>query len=159
MNTILYTHHLHAGAPGIFSDFIRSVQMLKREWGAKNNGKPPHLFNPWWNCSLGSWVCGGRPAFDRTAAKVPELALKDLPLGRTLMIHDNHKILAINTVILKFNKIQSQCPLNYTIPWIAHLLLLGFTTLFNILGHSIRTFSKDNFCRHLWSCCSWNSSR
>ena len=43
----IHSPHLHAGAPGIFSDFIRSVQMLKREWGAESNGKPPHLFNPW----------------------------------------------------------------------------------------------------------------
>ena len=40
----------------------------EREWGAESNGKVPHLFNPWWNCSLGFWVCSGRPAFGRTAA-------------------------------------------------------------------------------------------
>ena len=34
------------GAPGIFSDLLRSVQMLKREWGAEINGKLFHLFNP-----------------------------------------------------------------------------------------------------------------
>ena len=39
--------HLHVGAPGIFSDFLRSFQMLKREWGAESNGKLPHLFNSW----------------------------------------------------------------------------------------------------------------
>ena len=36
----------YVGAPGIFSDILRSVQMLKREWGAESNGKLPHLFNP-----------------------------------------------------------------------------------------------------------------
>ena len=30
--------HLHAGAPGIFSDILRSVQKLKREWGAETAG-------------------------------------------------------------------------------------------------------------------------
>ena len=35
--------HLHAGAPGIFSDLLRSVQMLQREWGAESNGKLPSL--------------------------------------------------------------------------------------------------------------------
>ena len=35
-----------AGAPGIFSDLLRSVQMLKREWGVESNGKLPHLFIP-----------------------------------------------------------------------------------------------------------------
>ena len=30
---------------GSFSDLSRSVQMLKREWGAESNGKLPHLLN------------------------------------------------------------------------------------------------------------------
>ena len=45
----IHSPHLHAGAPGIFSGLLRSVQMLKREWGAESNGKLPHLFIPWWN--------------------------------------------------------------------------------------------------------------
>ena len=36
--------------------------MLKREWGAENNGKLPHLFNP-----------------GKTAALVPEFTMEDLP--------------------------------------------------------------------------------
>ena len=43
----IHSPHLHIGAPGIFSDLLRSLQMLKREWGAESNGKLPHLFNPW----------------------------------------------------------------------------------------------------------------
>ena len=31
---------------GIFSDILRSIQMLKREWGVESNGKLPHLLNP-----------------------------------------------------------------------------------------------------------------
>ena len=31
---------------GIFSDLLRSVQMLKRERGAESIGKLPHLFIP-----------------------------------------------------------------------------------------------------------------
>ena len=42
----IHSPHLHVGAPGIFSDLLRSVQMLKREWGAESNGKLLHLFNP-----------------------------------------------------------------------------------------------------------------
>ena len=38
--------HLHVGAPGIFSDLLRSVQMLKRVCGAESTGKLPHLFIP-----------------------------------------------------------------------------------------------------------------
>ena len=44
-----------------FSDLLRSVQMLKRECGAKSNGKLPHLFIP-----------------INTATLVPEFAAKDL---------------------------------------------------------------------------------
>ena len=51
----------------IFSDLLRSVQMLKREWGAESNGKLQHQFIP-----------------RTTAAFVPALAVKDLTLGRTL---------------------------------------------------------------------------
>ena len=40
----IHSPHLHIGAPGIFSDLLRSVQMLKRERGVESNGKLPHLF-------------------------------------------------------------------------------------------------------------------
>ena len=42
----IHSPHLLVGAPGIFSDLLRSAQMLKREWGAESNGKQPHLLNP-----------------------------------------------------------------------------------------------------------------
>ena len=51
---------------GIFSDLSRSVQMLKREWGVESNGKLLQLF-----------------IASKTANLVPELAVEDLPLGRT----------------------------------------------------------------------------
>ena len=41
----IHSPHLLIGAPGILSDLLRSVQMLKREWGAECNGKLPHLLN------------------------------------------------------------------------------------------------------------------
>ena len=63
--------HLPFVVPGIFSDLLRSVQMLKTEWGAESNGKLLHLFIP-----------------SNTASLVYEFEvedlLKDLPLGRTL---------------------------------------------------------------------------
>ena len=55
--------HSHDGASGISSYLLRSVQMLKREWGAESNGKLPHLFIPSKTNNLGSYVCGGRPPF------------------------------------------------------------------------------------------------
>ena len=42
----IHSPHLHVGAPGIFSDLLRPVQMLKREWGAESNGKLLHLLIP-----------------------------------------------------------------------------------------------------------------
>ena len=47
-------------APGVFSDLLRCVQMLKRGWDAESNGKLPHLFIP-----------------SKTAALVPEFAVED----------------------------------------------------------------------------------
>ena len=68
----------HIGAPVIFLDLLRSVQMLKREWGAESNGKLPHLFVP-----------------SKTAALGPEFALKDLPLRR---IHDDAIMLGLRAI-------------------------------------------------------------
>ena len=55
----IHSPHLQVCAPGIFSELLRSVQMLKREWGAESNGKLP------------------QPG--KTAALVPEFAVEDLP--------------------------------------------------------------------------------
>ena len=82
----IHSPHLHVGAHGIFSDLLRFVQMLKREWDAENNGKLLHL-------SISSKTAAQVPEFvmedlplSRTAALVPEFAMKDLPLGRILMM-------------------------------------------------------------------------
>ena len=56
----IYSSYFHVGAPGIFSDLLRSVQMLKRGLGVENSGKLPHLFIP-----------GKTAAFGRTAAMIP----------------------------------------------------------------------------------------
>ena len=34
----IHSPHLLVGAPGIFTDLLRFVQMLKREWGAESKG-------------------------------------------------------------------------------------------------------------------------
>ena len=80
----IHSPYPHTGAPVIFSHLLRSVQMLKTEWGAESNGKIPHLSIP---SKTAAWV----PEFamedlplSRTAAFVPEFAMKDLPLGRIL---------------------------------------------------------------------------
>ena len=80
----IYSPHPHLGAPGVFSDLLRSVQMLKREWGAESNGKLPHLFIPGKTATLvPEFVVEDLP-LGRTTALVPEFAVKDLPLGRIL---------------------------------------------------------------------------
>ena len=50
-------------------DLFRSVQMLKRGYGADSKGKLPHLFIP-----------------SKTATLFPEFAVEDLPLGRTTVL-------------------------------------------------------------------------
>ena len=50
-------------------DLFRSVQMAKREWVAKSNGKQPHLFHP-----------------SKTATFVPEFALEDLLLSKSVTL-------------------------------------------------------------------------
>ena len=57
----IHTPHHHTDAPGIFSDLLRSVQMLKRV-GAEINGKLPHLFIP-----------------SKTANLYPEFVVEDQP--------------------------------------------------------------------------------
>ena len=60
--------------------------MLKREWGAESNGKLPHLFIPSKTASKVPECAVEDLPLGKIAALVPEFAVKDLPLGRTLMI-------------------------------------------------------------------------
>ena len=53
--------------PGIFSDILRSVKMLKREWDVESNGKLPHIFIP-----------------SKTATLAPEFGVEDLSLDLAL---------------------------------------------------------------------------
>ena len=76
--------HLHVGALGIFSDLLRSVQMLKREWSAERNEKLSHLFIPSKTAILVPEFALEDLPLDRTENLVPAFAVKDLPLNRTL---------------------------------------------------------------------------
>ena len=58
----IHSPHLHIGDPGIFSDLLRSIQMLKREGVQK---------------AMGSYCTYSIP--DKTAALVPEFVVEDLP--------------------------------------------------------------------------------
>ena len=80
----IHSPHLHVGAPGIFSDLLRSVQMLKRDWGLESNGKLPHLFIPSKTATLVPGFSVEDLSLDRTVILVPEFTVKDLLLGTTL---------------------------------------------------------------------------
>ena len=80
----IHSPYLQAGAPGKFSDLLRSVQMLKTWWGAESNGKLPHLSIPSKTATLVLEFTVEKLALGRTAALVPEFAVKYLPFGRTL---------------------------------------------------------------------------
>ena len=56
--------------------------MLKREWSAESNGKLPHIFIPSKIVILVSEFAMEDLPSDRTAALVPEFAVKALPLCR-----------------------------------------------------------------------------
>ena len=66
----IHSPYLHVGAPAIFSDLLRTVQMLKKEWVAESNGKRNLGFlslrrksASGQNCSHAAWVCSERPSF------------------------------------------------------------------------------------------------
>ena len=86
----IHSPHLQIGAPGLFSDLLRSVQILKREWVQKATG------------SYHTYSIPGK-----TAALVPAFAVKDLPLGRTLWWlwwwYENHHLLHLSEKILVQN--------------------------------------------------------
>ena len=60
--------------------------MLKREWDVESNGKLPHLFIPSKTATKVPEFAMQDLPLGRIAALVPEFAVKDLPLGRTLMM-------------------------------------------------------------------------
>ena len=80
----IYSPHLNVGAPEIFSDLLRSVQMLKGEKAEESNRKLRHLFIPSKTATLVPEFAVEDLPLGRSAALVPEFAVKDLPLGRTL---------------------------------------------------------------------------
>ena len=85
--------------PG-FSDLLRLVQMLKREWGAESNRKLSHLFSPSKTATYVPEFALEYLPLGRIAALVPEFAVKGLSLGRTLMMMMMMNIYSIK--IIKF---------------------------------------------------------
>ena len=79
----IHSPQLHVAAPGIFSDLLRFVQMLKREWVRKTGSnrtylsivklQPRFLSLQWKTCLR-----------ERTVVFLPDFAVKDLPLDKTL---------------------------------------------------------------------------
>ena len=83
----IHSPHLHVGAPGNFTDLLRSVQMLDRESGVHKAMGSYRTYPSLVNCSLGSWVCGGRPAFEQNCGLGSWVCCKEPALGQnTLMM-------------------------------------------------------------------------
>ena len=78
----IHSPHIHVGDPGIFSELLRSVQMLKREWGAESKREATAPIQSlvelqlWFlslrwktylrqNCSLGFCACSEGPALEK----------------------------------------------------------------------------------------------
>ena len=58
--------------------------MEKREWGWESKGELPHLFIPSKTVTFVPELAVKQLPLGRTATLVPEFAVKNLPLGRTL---------------------------------------------------------------------------
>ena len=69
---------------GSLQVFLRSVQVMKRDWGAESNGKLPHLFIPRKTAILVPEFTVEHLLSDTTATSVFAFTVKDLPLGRKL---------------------------------------------------------------------------
>ena len=80
----IHSPHLHAGVPGIFSDLLRSVQMLIKSGARKAMGRYRTYSIPGKTVALVPEFPVEDLRLDRIAALVSEFAVKDLPLGRTL---------------------------------------------------------------------------
>ena len=93
----IHSPHLLVGVPGIFSDLLRFVQMLKREWGAESNGKLPHLFIPSKTATQVPEFAMEDLPLGGIVVLVPEFAVNDLPLGRTLMMMKHGKCILLFT--------------------------------------------------------------
>ena len=91
----IHSLHLHVGVPGIFSDLLRSVQMLKRAWDAETNEKILHLFIPSKTATLDPEFAMEDLPIGRTAALVSEFAVKDLPFGQNTLIWSEYRTYAL----------------------------------------------------------------
>ena len=95
----IHSPHIHVGAPGIFSDLLRSVQMLMREWGAESNGKLPHLF------SIPSKTTAFVPEFPPSAELQPRflcLQWRTCPWAeQSLNVYIDIIVMNTNIIILK----------------------------------------------------------
>ena len=66
-------------------DIFRSFKVYsdaKERVGCIKQREATAPIHPWWNCSLGSWVCNGRPAFGQNCSLGAWVAMNDLPLGQ-----------------------------------------------------------------------------
>ena len=83
----IHSPNLHVGAPGIFSDLLRFVQMLKRESGVwKGTGiyhtcsslvkLQPRFLSLQWKTCLWAWVCSEGPALGQNTHDDDDISSK-----------------------------------------------------------------------------------
>ena len=65
---------------------LKREREREREWGAESNGKLPHIFIPSKTATRVPEFAVEDLPLGRLTALVPEFGVKDMPLGRTLMI-------------------------------------------------------------------------
>ena len=111
--------YLHAGTPGIFSDLLMSVQILKKECGA--NGS--YCIYPT-QVKLQSWFLSLRWKtlfLSRTAALVPALAMKNLPSDRTFWWWSYNNVCSVEEFLELSGKVEAvvrNCLLRWSGPLI-----------------------------------------
>ena len=133
--------HFQVGAPGIFWDLLRSVQMLKREWSAESNRKLLHLLFP-----------------SKSAILVPKFGVEDVPLDRTATcICSERPALGQNTYIcIYINKNISVTVECLVVSLSSNLAVrlgfpVGWGVLISILGQGVFPLSVFVlYCHCLW---------
>ena len=133
---ILLTSMLQrAGVPGIFSHLLRSVHMLKREWGAESNGKLPHLF-------ILSKITTLVPEFKVedlpsgiTAALMSEFAVKDLP-----STHSRVKSVLLLSNIVIYHQNYHEFTNITKLPKLTYYILISYYILLARCNHTVCLF-------------------
>ena len=93
----------HVSALGNFSDLLRSVQMLKREWCAESNGKLPYLFIHRKSSILVHAFASGKSAFEHT--RNMRMSLCSMPRDTVVKLIPDSYDIKVNVYICHITKL------------------------------------------------------